>query len=715
MALATNLEEAAIGEVGLVHQALHGYRDGHRLLASSVPLPQTALDAMLSLTDAVDVYDDEALGQLLAIYPLPDTEWIAASLTWPATDVGRAGAVWTHTLIATSLTFAAAGPAVGELFRRPASATRTDLSGYDVTLGFGRSPKIPTPSSLDSAARIAWALHEAPIRPVIADASAIKSELRQRLLIGLVTQCWPGLIETLACGETSSLPRQLGSRPFDLTLTGRRGLAVLSRDTGLRVLPASTKIEPPAWATKLASEAFQRDGLTRFLRSFGPEAAKPRTAVKPLAQTFTELSGEPDSGKEGLESVLKILSSVFPRRADMPRLKIAIFGSAVERDLTKRIRETDILAVVATDSHSRCLSTVDLKLGERAAHVAATSPEDTLRLLRALATRDGGRDTARVVYSGLLAGLSAEDLRGFASSHPDTLASLITIYPGTLERAELWQNGSVSLLDALEERAVSPELRRSITTAAGRVADRELAHVLFDRWPREVEASLTDIFVQREAFETWAGVLPSSLLAGWLAHQETPSPVLVFDVASKLTVKEARRVPTDIWLRTRLGEGTGSSDERALATLLCMALTHESTSAAELACRAADGLWPAVVADRLTRADVIDDLGKLRKAPELQTVADGIVQRLVKSFRKHHWHTDAALLLSHRDLFELVLETDAAMKPEGTIAQRLLSHLSSAVSPGQVDVMEAVVARHAPREDLVRLVEGFVRRFTSGW
>ena len=81
-----------------VGQALHGYRDGHRLLANSTPLPNRALDTMLAVTDAVDVHDEGR--ELFAMYGLPDTDYVAASLTWPALDVGRPGAVWSHTIFA---------------------------------------------------------------------------------------------------------------------------------------------------------------------------------------------------------------------------------------------------------------------------------------------------------------------------------------------------------------------------------------------------------------------------------------------------------------------------------------------------------------------------------------------------------------------------------------------------------------------------------------
>lgn len=716
MAVGKQLSDSA-GRSGIVHQVLHGYRDGHRLLSSSIPLPQSALDAMLSLTDAIDVYDDPAMAELVAIYPLPDTDLIAASLTWPATEVGRPGAVWTHTLIADSSTLGAAGPALVTLFRRPMSATRRELEQhYGTSLRVGLADREGVlPEALDVAARIAWALHETPARPVIAEATMLGPDARHRLVIGLATQCWPTLSAKLTCGEAASVPRHLGSRPFELTLTGRRGMSALTR--GLveppRLMPALTKVEPPQWAVLLASDAYRPDGLTDFLRRFGPAANADRAAVKPLAQVYTQLSGETGL-VEALPGVLKVLASAFSRRSDMAELKVAIFGAPQDRRLTSGLRETDILAILARDPHARCLSTVDLQLAERAAALASSSSDEAVALLRVVTGRDKTTDAARALCAGLATGISPRGLRDLSRKHPDLVASLLDIHPATIERPELWAGSPTALLEVLDGRVRDPARRRIIAMHAARIADRGRAETLIERWPREIEEATSAILAVPAALDVWAEVLPTQTLAAWLAAQPQPSAVQVLKVASRLTASQASLVPADMWLRARSTVGTAPFDERGFATLLCVAVRLDNMAAADLACEATDRLWGAIANDDLERTDVRLDLSRLGKRGTERDIADGVIQRIVRSFSKRSWHAEAALLLRNLDTFERLLETDAAAHPAGSIAQRLLSHLSPDASAEQVAVMEAVVKRHAPREDLVHILEGFVRRLTPG-
>ena len=122
---------SALGQVQF-HQALHGYDDGHRLIACSVRLSLASRRVMLARSDLSGPLSDEPLVPYLAGYPLPDDPYYVLSRTWLATEMPRPGCVWTHSiLIAVSDlgTIRSAAPVVAAL-RRPGK----DRRDYDKPL-----------------------------------------------------------------------------------------------------------------------------------------------------------------------------------------------------------------------------------------------------------------------------------------------------------------------------------------------------------------------------------------------------------------------------------------------------------------------------------------------------------------------------------------------------------------------------------------------------
>src|SRR5262245_53670958 len=83
----------------VIKQALHGYSDGHRLLAFSCRLPRDAENLMLILSDLSGPGGGDQFDPYLTGYPLGSAGRYALACTWPAPEMGRPGCVWTHTLL----------------------------------------------------------------------------------------------------------------------------------------------------------------------------------------------------------------------------------------------------------------------------------------------------------------------------------------------------------------------------------------------------------------------------------------------------------------------------------------------------------------------------------------------------------------------------------------------------------------------------------------
>src|SRR3990172_1339558 len=103
-----------------IHQAVHGYRDGHRLLSSSSPLSADATRAMLVLSDMSGPSMQPGFDEYLTGYPLPGSEFFVLAKTWYAPEMQRPGCVWTHSLLIPRAQVSNVTTAcLLEMFRRP--------------------------------------------------------------------------------------------------------------------------------------------------------------------------------------------------------------------------------------------------------------------------------------------------------------------------------------------------------------------------------------------------------------------------------------------------------------------------------------------------------------------------------------------------------------------------------------------------------------------
>lgn len=113
----------------IIHQALHGYNQGHNRLASSYPLSAQDDDKMKMLSDWSE-YSDNKDNSYITTYPLSDSKHYVVAKSWYADDMERPGCVWTHSLILdlTNLDEKFDFRLLTSLFKRPAKGNYTSYS-----------------------------------------------------------------------------------------------------------------------------------------------------------------------------------------------------------------------------------------------------------------------------------------------------------------------------------------------------------------------------------------------------------------------------------------------------------------------------------------------------------------------------------------------------------------------------------------------------------
>lgn len=312
----------------VVHQALHGYADGHRQLAISTTLKPRDHKTLLALSDISGAgarLDDEGY---LTGYPLPESGVFALARTWPAPEMPRPGCVWTHTLLV-DFSDLAVLPALTELtalFRRPAGFG--DTRAYAQTQKLNIAPK-ETPHSLPRAwtRQILAALYEKPKSRILVGRSGQGVD---GAILAVWSQQWPRLRRNFRFCTLAVADRSAEGAAFDLQL-----VPSIDRSTrgqfGTVVDADNFPIGPATWIESAYKDLVQPDteGLRTFLHRLGSDVTGGREAFRPLCKlhdAIREFAVRPDAVREAIRVLQDELG---PREARAARA--IVVSAALDR------------------------------------------------------------------------------------------------------------------------------------------------------------------------------------------------------------------------------------------------------------------------------------------------------------------------------------------------------------------------------------------------
>lgn len=302
----------------VLHQTLHGYSDGHRLIAGSLALEAPDARIMLVMSDLSGPGVKPPRDGYLTGYPLERSGKYVLARTWSAPEMPRPGCVWTHSLIIENADLAGIGSAqpLLDAFARPA--------GGDVRVSYGVSRPI---SKVDVAARIKPsaraealldALYAIPDRQIVVEAGDCDDD--ERLVTAIWMQQWPRLRRGFGFCTLSSIDRSAKGVALDLQFVADRQLAskfpeaVLAKDAHLPppLLPLLWDLEKPSSST-----------LREFLRRAGGDVDGGRRAMLPLCELHASLFDTASPNLSASIAALSTLDSVGRPQARSVRAVIA--------------------------------------------------------------------------------------------------------------------------------------------------------------------------------------------------------------------------------------------------------------------------------------------------------------------------------------------------------------------------------------------------------
>ena len=559
-----------------LHQALHGYADGHYQLALSTPLKPRDQKRLLALSDIAGPGAHIGEEGYLTGYPLPESGFFALGRTWSAPEMERPGCVWTHTLLIDFSDLAALETLTGllDLFRRPS--------------GLGAAPEYAEPATLaDSTEAQVCAVAESWVRKVMAGLYGVPrrrivadrfGDEVDRSVLALWSQQWPRLRRGFRFCTFATVDRSFDRDSFDLQVVPTSDRSVHTRFSEA----VDAEARSPScgrWLDDAVQDLLHPDGfgLRGFFRRLGADIVAGREAFRPLCQLHRAATGY-DGQPSTLGDAIRVLQDEFGAKQARIAWK-TVANAAFER--------VESLDESSFDFLWNNLSLVDAdKLVTSGAQLGKLAWQRDPGMLVPMLNDES---PFKIVVERTLAMLDTSELLSGLARAPVLLGAVLAHRPQIVGIPAFWAR-----LDSVDEafRAAKEEHLLGVTIVAAMVGGRHdlapqavqefgsglVLHALCASWDRAGDGS-----------RRWlqASVGESTVVAEFLANESTiPMPIL-YELSRRLPPDA---VPNDYgddpWLiawRQAVGAIDDSAASYIAAYLLSRALGQRSFCPGELA------------------------------------------------------------------------------------------------------------------------------------
>lgn len=456
-----------------IHQLLHGYERGHRLLASSVAVPQSVERTIAVQSDLSGPSPVSGFDSYLSGYPLPDLKCFAFARTWYASEQSRPGCVWTHTLLLEHnfLDHAPSLFSLVNLFRRPPGPLpgypdyQTPLISPEVTAEQGPSALSPTTTAL--AGRVLLSLYDdADVSVVIPAFSATEY---QDLVIAIWSQQWPALRRAFTFSTGSLAPRNLGKIPFDLQIVPIASARQITRSIKKVAVLDTDKMtavsESPSWVQQALVGIVSPSGPVRTpIAASLVEKAPADRSYFPLLVALSDNSLAL-SRESSTTAMVDTIAQLYPAPDDGLTFKSRFLRAAFDADSNHRfgIPRNDLLASL---SSARITSTFDAHLAliaECTRSLAQTEPQAAKELLKAVLQTERN-SIGESVARNLLTSLEHEPAIELIAELPGALPLMVELDPKICVLPEAWRGSRrqhYEILDALTRHSDLAESTRN--------------------------------------------------------------------------------------------------------------------------------------------------------------------------------------------------------------------------------------------------------------
>ncbi|WP_219847062.1 hypothetical protein [Burkholderia multivorans] len=460
--------------VTVIEQQVHGYRQGHQLLAGSVQLSREDQSTIDRLSDiAGPLRPRERFEPYLTGYPLPSGSHYVLARTWQDLTVARAGCVRTISLIIPVADWAAAESLSPFLDLLALGRLPEEGDAKRVTLQSTSMKPLPPAAEFNGSELLEALFLEDPLPVVVFD--AVSSEL---VATRLLTSFWPSMRQQFAVSTFALSPRTIGGRDFSLVFAPKDARSKFSDWRGRRIDGRSSQDARHRWTGTLVGRVFDApypkllssrdEGIVAEDGGSGDHAAALRIALlwdellMKLASTPTAALGLLDIANSGKVRGSFALDALEPVLADAVRRA----PSTLSQD-----NAWSFLGAIARKMHGRSIPRGIEAVSLAVADLAGRAPEGAVDLLSRLDDQGVGKTLLPAIAKGIGDSFSDRAQQALLSAPPEVLGILVAD-SGRLARRVA---NDAPLIDRLGE--VLPQLDASI---AGAVGQNLLPHLVLD-------------------------------------------------------------------------------------------------------------------------------------------------------------------------------------------------------------------------------------------
>ena len=308
-----------------ISQSLHGYQDGHRLIASSIQLEAESKMAVRVLSDMAGSMVFHSQDSYLTGYPLIRDGVFVIARTWNAPEMSRPGCVWTHSLYFRFQEIFHLGDlgSILKIFRRPDGKPDINFYSKDLEMEISNASEAFELRRIDTkaAASTLNALYGHPSSLVVLEAES--STQIEYLTLELWRQQWPRLRRNFSFCTQSTVERQILGQPFDLQICPPGYGQKFKAHSDLVIV--ETNIPNPPFVDALLLDLIQGGSSVRqFLYNFGSSLLHGRSGMLPLMRILDALNLS--NNQERLIRTLELAISLFPKKEDAKPLKTLLLS-----------------------------------------------------------------------------------------------------------------------------------------------------------------------------------------------------------------------------------------------------------------------------------------------------------------------------------------------------------------------------------------------------
>ncbi|WP_434301396.1 hypothetical protein [Corallococcus exiguus] len=438
-----------------IHQVIHGYREGHRLLSSSLPLNADAARTMLILSDMSGPAMQPGFDEYLTGYPLPGTELFVFAKTWYAPEMQRPGCVWTHSLVLSREQVSQVSAS-----RLLASLRRPQQDGVEsaAMTPIGLDSDTPDPAKVDGfgdttavATLIGAVLGQS--RPVIVTVETA-AQLEPAFL-RLWEELWPAARTRFSFCTGALMPRSVAGSLMDLQAVPRAIPSSQFRKSAgaALVLDLRTPATRAAWVDLVLDGARRGDATFRSWLETAAGSDASRGVVPSLVPIFGEWHAMPWSARSALASIVnaKELDSIA-----RGRLLGMVFDRAGSEEGVARRRE---LLQDLCGNRDAALVPMAAMLEEQTRRLFEESRAEGVSLVLSLLGGTLSEVGERVLRAAVLL-LVPNDFEGLGDAPAQFLPTIVGANPTLAQSPVIWKrvgSRATEMLSQLSTASLSDE------------------------------------------------------------------------------------------------------------------------------------------------------------------------------------------------------------------------------------------------------------------